>query len=690
MSDELKPVKDLRPDVPAPTAAAREAALERLRAAVIAEGGPDDERSHARPRGHASRWVPSAGMLVTVAASLVTVVIAVGAIVLLGHTRHPAGHSATVGQAATRGEILDQAGDVLAGNGRGIEVLVARAQLPRSAVARSAMLDRLAHILGISTRPARCQTPQGQAQLPRVLCDVEGVQSAGQKSVPVATDVSARATRELARESAVLPGVSTRATTKRIYPEGNLAGQAIGTIGDVSAAELHQPAYRGISPTSVIGQSGLEARYESELRAGDTLHTSLDAQLQKTGQQALQHAITTSRGGSGAFVAMNPQTGAVYALGSLPTFDPEVFAGHLSPSTYRKLTDPASGEPLINRAIQSAGPSGSTFKPITALAALQSGAWRTNETFDDTGQYCLGAGDAKQCRHNSGQAVDGVIDLPAALRVGSDDFFYNLGARTNADAPTAHPDGGALDQWARAFGIGQSTGIDLPGAGDGTLPTPRWRAARNRLEQECDTATGPFTGHHKHPLGGCGIADGTNRPWSIGDNLSLAVGQGDVQISPLQLAVAYAAIANGGAIIQPHLATAISTTDGSVLQTINPPAKRHLHLGSTDLQAVRTGLRDAASQPGGTSDDVFGSFPRQVYGQVGTAQYFTSTSAESDYAWYAGYVPASATSKPIVVVVWVEQGGFGDVAAAPVARQLFSQWLLGKTGPWLAGNSTAH
>ena len=129
--------------------------------------------------------------------------------------------------------------------------------------------------------------------------------------------------------------------------------------------------------------------------------------------------------------------------------------------------------------------------------------------FDDTGQFCVGSGAARQCRHNSGHAVDGSLDLTNALKVSSDDFFYNLGARLNPSNPAAHPNGGPLDTWARRFGIGRDPGIDVPGAATGTLPSPRWRAGRNRLEAECDAATGPFKGKRKHSPGGCGIADGT-------------------------------------------------------------------------------------------------------------------------------------------------------------------------------------
>jgi penicillin-binding protein 2 len=167
----------------------------------------------------------------------------------------------------------------------------------------------------------------------------------------------------------------------------------------------------------------------------------------------------------------------------------------------------------------------------------------------------------------------------------------------------------------------------------------------------------------------------------------MAVGQGDVQVSPLQLAVAYSALANGGTIITPHVGMDVESSTGALMRKIDPAPRRRLDINPLYLDEIRTGLRDAASQPGGTSDDVMGNFPQQVYGKTGTAQYIVN-GVENDYAWYACFVPPTATSKPITIVVTVEKGGFGDVAAAPVARQILSQWFYGKPGRFVKGQST--
>lgn len=704
MIEEFERVRDLRPTVAPPAPEVRREALHRLQAAIANERPPvaarptvEDDVDGLGPAGSGvrspgARTTPAprarlghragvgAGWVGVAAALIAAVVVAGGAILVLGHGRQRAGGSAAgAGGAAVRGEIVDRTGTVLARSRVTNEVMVRAAGLPAPGSGRTAVFDRLAHLLGLSTRPRRCRMASGDvAQLAPVACAVaRALRSQPTSKVVIAPSVSAAVKQRVQAHTQTLPGVVVSSHVVRTYPMADLAGQVLGTTGAAAGAPGSSTP-----PRSAIGKTGLEGSYDRVLRAGDTVKLELDAGLQRAGQSALAHSISLNGGSGGAFVAMNPQTGAVYAMGSLPGVDPNMLRGPLSHSAYRQLAGVRSGEPLIDRAIQSAGPVGTTFVPITATAALQSGAWSLDETYDDTGMFCIDG----QCRHNSGQAAYGVVNLPSAIKVADDSFFYNLGARTNTTTPSEHPGGGPLDQWARLFGVGQATGIDLPGEVSGTLPTPAWRQQRNRLEAECDHATGPFTGKPTHPPGGCGIADGTNRPWQVGDNINLAVGQGDVQLTPLQLAVIYAAIANQGTIVRPHLGAAVENHNGYVLRTIAPAPVRHLNINPLYLQTIGAGLRAAASQPGGTSAPVFSRFAQTVYGKTGAAQYITH-GAERTSAWFAGFVPASATNKPIVVVVTVENGGFGAVAAAPVARQILSQWFYKKPGPYQPGTS---
>jgi penicillin-binding protein 2 len=634
--------------------------------------------------------------------------------------------------AAPRGEVLDASGTPLIDSVKTLAVQVSPEDLP-SAVsldkletlehppkADAIVYNRLAHVLGLSTNRHPCTLHMAKPnvfRLSRVACAV-GQQVTLQSYADVTVRSGSVVTRimqdYLAENQRLFPGVQVQKVYVTHYPYKSLAAQVLGTVGPINAAEFTAKSYPGAAKTDIVGQSGLEAEYDSFLRGkdgyqrvqvnalnqptgdlgsvqpvpGHDLKLSLNSQLQRVGEQALAQSMSLNDSPGGSFVAMNPDTGSV-------------FTGNLSQTKYDQLTNPNGGDALLNRATQSAGPTGSTFKPITSVAALTSGEWTTSSEYTDNGTFCVGTGAATQCRHNAGHAVDGTLDLVNALRVSSDDFFYNLGARLNED-PYKHPKGGPLDAWARNFGIGQATDVDLPAEATGTLPSPLWRQSRNKLEAQCDSATGPFrwtapdgkhtSSHHhrgwrrsqKHAPGGCGIADGTDRPWSIGDNESLAVGQGDVQVTPLQLAVAYSALANGHTVVRPHFGLAVQDQDGTVLQTINPPPARPVSINPVYRDTILQGLNDAAQTSGGTSDDVMGNFPMKVYGKTGTAQYTN----QPDYAWYACFV-IDNTNKPIVVVVHVEKGGFGDIAAAPVARQILSQWFFGKAGKYVAGTNSS-
>ncbi len=603
-----------------------------------------------------------------------------------------------------------------------------------------AVYGRLARLLHKSTKPKpcvvavpppSCNTTTGTCPhtttraLSPVACTVaQQIALNTYADVTIAEPVGTDLQYYVAERAGQFQGVQIQQATTSGYPHGTIAAQTLGTVGRLSVQEKSQANFKHANLNAIVGQSGLEYEYDRYLRgsygyqnvkvnafgvavgqgrkrqptAGDSLRTTLDLSLQKVGEQALQHSITLNSGLGGAFVAMNPQNGAIYGMGSNPSFNPTMFTHQISQKEINYLQSPGANAPLYNRATQSVAPTGSTFKVITAAAALESGAWTTGETYDDTGQFCPTPNDPASCLHNAGNAAYGPLDITGALKVSDDVFFYHLGDLLNVD----RPQGGALQTWGRRFGIGRNPHIDLPPGqvSYGNLPTPAWFDHRSRLEAECETATGPFRysngsqvsatkkkGYHrspKHPLsaGGCGLGT-PGVPWTVGDNINTAVGQGDDGVSPLQLAMVYSAIENGGTIVRPHLGEDIQAPDGTVLQKLSFPAQRRLHLNPQFLGAIQTGLHEAA-QGGGTSSDVMAGFPKPVYGKTGTAQYFEH-GVEKDYSWYACYVPASATSKPIAIVVWVEGGGFGDVAAAPVARQMLSQWFLGKAGHYVAG-----
>jgi penicillin-binding protein 2 len=484
-----------------------------------------------------------------------------------------------------------------------------------------------------------------------------------------------------------LPGADVARVWLRTYPHGDVGAQLFGTVGEISAQQVGKPRFAGIGQGTVIGQSGLEYQYDRYLRGRDgaeriqvdasgrarrtlvrrepvpgrTLRLSLDLKLMRAGQSALATAISLGEGSTAAtYVALDPRDGRVLALGSAPSYDPGVFAKPITEARYAQMFGQGASYPQLDRAIQSAYPTASTFKMVTALAALQKKVITPATLINDSGSIKIG----NIVFRNAGNEANGAVNLRSALRVSSDVYFYRLGAKLNSTAPQ----GGPIQGWARQLGFGGLTGIDLPGEVTGTVPTPAWRAGRKRLEAQCAKKKGRV----------CGLSDG--RPWSVGDGVNLSVGQGDFLATPLQLAVAYATLANGGNVNQPRVALDVRNDNGLVLQAIRGATSRRVRIDSADRSAVLDGLQAAAQESGGTSADVFRDFGRTVYGKTGTAQRF----GQADQAWYAAYIPDA--KRPIVVVVTVEQGGFGAQSAAPAARLIASQWL-GIKGKLVAGHS---
>jgi penicillin-binding protein 2 len=322
----------------------------------------------------------------------------------------------------------------------------------------------------------------------------------------------------------------------------------------------------------------------------------------------------------------------VLAMGSYPTYDPAFYTKPHTRSEYRSLSD-RTDAPLIDRADQGGYPTGSAFKPITATAALEEGLIDPGTIFNDTGSLDIGGA----VLHNAGGAANGPVDMSDALKVSSDVYFYSLGLRA-----TARGEHGQIQDWAHRFGLGERTGIDLPAEGPGLIPTPEWR---NRAFRKGDN---PYI----------------DRPWTQGDNVNLAIGQGDVQVTPLQLAGAYAALANGGSVVRPHLGEEIRSADGQV-QEIRPPPRRHLRISPLTRATILDGMERSAMEPGGTSYPVFGGFPFAIAGKTGTAE---RGEGVEDQSWYGAIAPSG--NPRIVVVATVERGGFGVEAAAPVVARI--------------------
>jgi penicillin-binding protein 2 len=529
---------------------------------------------------------------------------------------------------------------------------------------------RLAKVLRISPKTIDRRVVDGIVQVPYA-------------NVRIKTNVPAPQRDYIEERSEKFPGVTVDQLYVRTYPNRTLAAQMLGTIGQINADQIKAKAFKGIAPGTDIGQNGLEAEYDKFLRgadgkyrievnaagerskasvaqapkAGQQLKLTLHQELQAAGESALKSA---GHGLPGAFVALNPETGAVYAMGSSPSYNPRQAApGYYSTATALKThLGEAAGSPLINRADESAYPTGSIFKPITALAALDSGVTTTTTVFNDQGCYQTGARKTDRACNAGGKAY-GNVNLRDALRVSSDTYFYDLGKKMFLKPLP-------LQKWAHKLGVARRTGIDLPGERTGTIPSPSEVRRINRAEAACRKKTGKKS---------CGIGFG-NVLWNPGDNENFAVGQGGLQATPLQMAVVYSTIVNGGRVPTPHLGAQIEDSRGLV-QKLDFPSKRKVAIKPEWRSAIMDGLFGAANEDGGTSKGVFDQgWPRSrfpVYGKTGTAE----RQPQLDQSWYAvySYDQKDPHAKPIVVVCTVEKGGFGADTAAPAARLILSKWF---------------
>jgi penicillin-binding protein 2 len=548
-----------------------------------------------------------------------------------------------------RGEIMDSTGNVLVGNRLGMALEVSPDDLPDDRTLRRQELSSLGQVTGID--PAEIRKTLG-AQDPTVT---------GGKVI-IKRDLGADEIYYLREHQADFPGVEIDRVFNRTYKDGDLAAQLFGQVGQVTKEQLGESRFSSLQQGDQVGQSGVEYEYDRFLRGrigdtkipidargrptgnprvtpaspGDNVRLTIDPSVQATGEAALG-----SFGLPGAFVAMDVHSGGIIAMGSRPTIDPSVFSKPLSAATYKALTSKNAGSPLVDRAISGAYPTGSVFKPITAVAALQGGLLTPTTTVFDGGTLKV---DVLEL-HNAKDAVFGTLDLPNALRVSSDIFFFKLGLRAPAKGS-----GGLIQDWARNLGLGSQTGIDLPNEAPGFIPNPAWR---NKLYAEKKT----------------------DRPWTLGDNINLSVGQGDLQADPLQMAVAYAALGNGGDVVVPHVVDRVEDVSGRALEEVHPDVRRHVDIDEANRQAILSGLNAAAMSVGGTSYPVFGNFPVQIMGKTGTAE----RAPHPDQAWYIAMAPYP--NPRIVVAVTIEQGGFGVDTAAPVAQQILADYLNVKPGP---------
>jgi len=544
---------------------------------------------------------------------------------------------------APRGRILDRDGEVLVDNRTRMALQLDPIEIPTDTPARRKLFASIAEVMDKNTDWVRKRYHD------------EIVNNPPGSPVTLADDVDDDLVYYLQEHQAEYPEIQVNRVFVRKYPQGLEAAHILGSVGEVTAEDLEKSDLPDLAAGDTLGKTGIEQTYDSTLRGaagmtriqvdstgkvkgqleshipepGKSLRLTLNPDVQTAGEAALGSFPSNA----GAFVAMDVHTGEILGMGSTPTFDPTEFTKPLTQKRVDELYDEANGAPLFDRAIGGQYPVGSIYKPFTAIAALDSGDITSSTVVNDTGQVEI----ADQVFTNAGKQPHGPVDLRRSLEVSSDVYYYLLGAEMNGTDQ--------LQKWSAMFGIGEPTGIDVPGESAGFLPTKK--AVNQRQREEPD------------------LLD----PWTIGQNIQLAIGQGYLQASPLQMAVAYAALGNGGDVLKPHLVQQTEDAAGRVLDQTEPEVVRQIPIDPAARDVIMGGLHDAAQEPEGTSYPVFGGFPIPVAGKTGTAERLP----KADQSWYA--VLAPYPDPDIVVITTVEEGGFGADTAAPVALQILSAYF---------------
>jgi len=543
---------------------------------------------------------------------------------------------------APRGDILARNGEILVENRTSLALLLSTDKLPDDPAAEKKELTELGQLAHMSLKKVR-----------RTIREQEEV--AAGAPITLRRDVGYDLVYYIEENQRRFPGVSVERIFVRRYPDGSRAAHVVGSVGEISEDELKEPRYKNIEPGDEVGQSGAEYVYDKYLRGtpgvtriqvnalgqptpggqlvsepptpGDNLVLTLNPAIQSAGEAAL-----AERGLPGAFVTMDIDNGEILGMGSFPTYDPSIFTHPMTQKQYDALVNDPIAAPILNRATESSYPTGSTYKIITALAALEDGVITPQTSIFDNGFIEL----AGQKFQNAGGASYGPLTLVPALQVSSDVFFYELGLKMW--------DKNFLQHWSHEMGIARPTGFDLGNESEGLVPSKKWR---DEL-----------------------FANGeTERPWSAGDNVQLATGQGDLQTNPLQLAMAYATLGTGGTVPTPHVAKEVEDAAGRVIKEFKFKTRRHVKIDPGSRQAILEGLHEAAQVDPGTAAGIFGGFPVPIAGKTGTAE----RPGHADQSWFAALAPYP--DPRIVTIVTIEEGGFGAESAAPAALQILEAYF---------------
>jgi len=575
---------------------------------------------------------------------------------------------------APRGGIYDRNGVALVQNRAGLSVGFLAMDMPDpDSDSLYEEIFRLAEIL---------ELPPAQ-----LLSDYDKAKSEPHKTYVVKEDVDEdTVVAYLEEHNEEFPGVEVEKAFLREYTylDEARAAHILGYVGEISDDDLSQPEFAELKGGTHVGKDGVERQYDSYLRGKDgwrvvevdaagkpvnvldenpadtgyNLYLTIDAELQAAAEDALLYGLERANldsvgfrfnnAAAGAVVAMDPRNGEILAMASYPDYDPEKWVGGISTADFAAYNSETANRPLYNRAMNGLYPPGSTLKPFSALSAMTGGLLTWDETHDCWGRLRLpiGTGSSQTFQiwkcwvYPNGH---GTINLYQAIQQSCDFYFYMV-ARKTYEQPSP-----VLQDGLRTFGFGRSTGIDLPGETErSVVPDKVW--SREKGMQ-----------------------------WKTGDEINLIIGQGYMQATPLQQAVALSAIVNGGTVWVPHIGMQITDSSNRVISTMQSEKRSDLEMDPEDIAVVKQAMWMVCKQKGGTAYAQWRTFPVDVGGKTGTSQVIGRNldgSPIDDYALFMGYAPANNTTEPqIVVVAVIEQGGHGATVAAPVVRRVMEAYF---------------
>lgn len=605
-------------------------------------------------------------------------------------------HVQQVVQPAVRGAILDARGVPLADNETRLVVSASRTELLKMKDDGKGVLTRLAGVLGMKPKEVMDKIR---------LCDSETPQPCWNGSpfqpIPVTAEATTQQALQIRERAEDFPGITAEPTAVRRYtaPGGARAAQVLGYLSPVTDEELEK-AKDTDSPflrSDQVGRSGLERTYDKALRGkagvtryevdnlgrvlgeaesdpgrpGSTVVTSLDARVQAVAEFELQAAMKAVRketdkitgrpykADAGAVVVMESKTGRVVAMASQPDYDPNAWVGGISGKEYAKLTGKNSNYPLLNRAIQGQAPAGSIFKVVSASAAVRAG-YPFDGSYNCSSSYSLGG----RSFANFESKGHGPISLGEALKFSCNTVFYALGHKEWQRDGGLKPKKNANDWFYRTahdFGLGSETGIDLPNEVKGRIPDRHWKQSFWEANKDSWCKQGKKGGSYVEQIAYESCLEGNQL--KAFDSINYAIGQGDVLVTPIQMATAYAAISNGGTLFKPTLGKAVISPDGKKVEEIKPRPHGRLPVDAETISNLDKGLRSVV-EPGGTAAWRFGGWPQDkipMRAKTGTAQVY----GKQTTSWFATY------TDDFTIVMTISQGGTGSGASGPAVRNIY-------------------